>query len=116
MGAVKKAAKPITKPITKAVRSTGRAIEKPFTSAYKEVARGGKTLVKSVVGAFSGGGGEAGEAALSDNELDLQRQQDEKEASQESELAKRKALLKRRSSGRGSLLSGSALGVQDTLG
>lgn len=108
MSAGKKAVKKVVK---KAVQY---GIKDPIKKPGEELIRGGKRLLTSVSKTMRGGPDV--DPGLSEEQIDLQRQQAETEASQESELAKKKALLKRRSTGRGSLLSGSALGVQDTLG
>ncbi len=50
---------------------------------------------------------------------ELQRMQSEEAKEQESELAERKAMRKKKAAGRGSLLTGAATGVEDkqtTLG
>jgi hypothetical protein len=117
MGNIATAAKKVTRVAEKAVKET---IKDPVKKAYKglveEPLEAGLELTGKAVGKVAEGMvGDAPEADTSAQD-DLMRRQGEDRMSQESELAKRKALRKKGAKGRGSLLSGSALGVTDTLG
>lgn len=64
---------------------------------------------------FGGGGAKVDEAAARRTKQ-LQEAQMEEAKEKESEIAEAEAKRKRKSKGRASLLTGSAAGVQDTLG
>lgn len=116
MGSAKKAVKKVANVGEKAVKET---IQDPAKKAYKGF------IEEPVDAALEGTGkaiGKVAEGMAGDPpppedtsaQDDLMRRQGEERLSQESELAKRKALRKRGGKGRASLLSGSALGVADS--
>ena len=119
MGSAKKAVKKVSHVAEKAVKET---IKDPAKKAYQgfieEPVDAALDLTGQAVGEIAEGmAGDPPPPEDTSAQDELGRQQKEKRLSQESELAKRKALRKRGGKGRGSLLSGSALGVADsTLG
>jgi hypothetical protein len=121
MASATKSAKKIAKRVGGAVEKIGKeTIVDPkkkhrqiaFEEPADQILEGtGKALGK-ITGAM---GGDVPEPDTSAQD-DLLRRQGEERMAQESELAKRRELRKKGARGRGSLLSGSSLGVSNTLG
>ena len=118
MGDAKKAVKKVGNIGEKIVKETTiDPLKKGHQLLTKEPLDAALKVTGKAIGKIAEGmGGDVPDAGPTQDQKDLMKRQSEEKADQESELAKRKALRKKGSKGRGSLLSGSALGVSETLG